>query len=125
MNNDYTGRRLPTDTKCIKHTKVGDFYLLYHPLEKNVLTGNATFPKWTLKSSYNKNYIFQYYDENYNLKTIMIGREHVSKCCFPLFKKKKIKIDPITNIEYEIPGGFCCYGIKISDIFKYGKPFIF
>ena len=121
---NYTGRH-KVNEPTIKHINSEGFYILNHPLEINLRTGNATFPMWTIKK-YNKNYIFQYYDKNFELKTILVGRKQVSEHCFPLRKKKEIKIDPITGEEIIIPGGrICCYGIKISDIFKYGEELHF
>lgn len=114
---NYTGRH-KLNKNTIKHTYIGDFYILNHPMEQNIHTGNATFSMQSIRN-YDKNYIFQYYDENYNLKSVMIGRKYVAEKCFPLCKKT-LEINPETNKE-EIKYSFVCYGIRIKDIFKFGK----
>lgn len=108
----YTGRH-QDNRETIKHTKTKEYYLISHPLRRNITTGNACV-RINDVAKYDKNFIFQYLDNDYKLKTIMIGRRQV---CDHLFPCKKNVVDDdgnVINKKY-------FYMIKIEDIFTYGR----
>ena len=107
----YTGRH-QENREYMKHSHTNDYYLIYHPLRKNITTGNACIRIKDVRK-YNKNFIFQYLDDDLQLKTIMIGRRQVCDHLFP-FKKYNIETK-----RYEFSSYY--YLIKISDIFQYGQ----
>lgn len=108
----YTGRHLQ-NKKVIKHSKTSEYYIISHPKEVNLKTGNACIKIKDIER-YDKNFIFQYYDENFKLKTILIGRRQVCENLFILCKNDKDESGNIISHHY-------FYGIKIKDIFKFGK----
>ena len=108
----YTGRHFD-NRETIKHTKTNEYYFISHPLRKNITTGNACV-RINDVARYDKNFIFQYLDNNYKLKTILIGRRQVCDHLFPCRKNEKDEDGNIINCKY-------FYMIKIEDIFKYGR----
>ncbi len=108
----YTGKHI-NGKKIVKHTKTSEYYIISHPKEINILTGNACV-KIKDVQKYNKNFIFQYYDENNKLRTILIGRKQVTEHIRPC-------ISSITDEYGNALKVTSCYIIKIYDIFKYGR----
>lgn len=108
----YTGRHLQ-NKKFIKHSKTNEYYIISHPTEINIKTGNACIRIKDVER-YDKNFIFQYYDNNFKLRTILIGRKQVCENLFPLHKWDKDENGNPINHR-------CFYGIKIENIFKFGR----
>lgn len=106
----YTGRHL-SDREYMKHTHTNEYYLISHPLRKNITTGNACVRIRDV-AKYDKNFIFQYLDNNYKLRTILLGRRYVCDHLFPC--KTKDKDGNLVISKY-------FYIIHIEDIFKYGR----
>lgn len=101
--------------KIMKH-KINvnkDYYIINHPKVFNLRTGNATFKLGDLKK-YDKNFIFQYYDSNGKIRTILLGRKYLSEHKFVIHKYDKDELGNVINHRF--------FGaIKISDVFKYGR----
>ena len=111
----YSGRHLP-NKKVVNHTKtIGDisYYIINHPKNVNIKTENATFHLGDLKR-YDKNFIFQWYNDQLKLRTIKIGRYYVKNNMFKIYSIKKDENGEIIKHVF-------CGAIKISDIFRYGE----
>ena len=108
----YTGKHLK-GCKTIKHTKTDKYYIIAHPYEVNIHTGNACV---TISNviKYDKNFIFEYLDENDKIKTILISKRHVLDNIFPCRKN-------IYDDEGNLLNRKFFYMIKIKDIFDFGK----
>lgn len=102
--------------KIIKHTTTVDgisYYLISHPKKININTGNACFRLGDLKK-YDKNFIFQYYDNNGKFRSIILGRKQLSLCKFVIHHWDKDEDgNPIKH--------HMCGGVKIADVFRYGR----
>lgn len=104
------GKKIMSHTKVIKGIS---YYIINHPKNVNLETGNASFKLGDLKK-YDKNFIFQYYDKNMKLHTILLGRKQLAENKFVIHKWDRDENDMPINHKF--------FGaIKISDIFKYGR----
>ena len=102
--------------KVIKHKRNingESYYIINHPKVINLKTGNATFKLGDLKK-YDKNFIFQYYDSNGKMRTILLGRKDLNDHKFIIHKYDRDEFGNV--IKHTFFGA-----IKISDVFEYGR----
>jgi hypothetical protein len=108
----YTAKH-QNNRETIKHTKTNEYYIISHPLRKNITTGKACIRIKDV-AKYDKNFIFQYIGNDDKLKTIMIGRKYVCDHLYPCPNNGEINNKGILNSKF-------FYLINIEDIFTYGK----
>ena len=108
----YTGRHL-SDREYMKHTQTNEYYLISHPLRKNITTGNACVRIRDV-AKYDKNFNCPAYND----MVVMTPDYKIYPCNFLISKEEEIGYYKDGKIyvvdDYECSPNECLYCKKRS-----------